>query len=103
MAQQAAEKALKAVYLARGEPVEWIHSCLVLLQGDPARRLTGIPELKALSDAVKELDKAYIPSRYPNGVPHGIPSDFFTQADSERCLAHARSVVEQCSRLLPDT
>lgn len=78
MAQQGAEKALKAVYLGRGEPVEWVRSCLA-------------------------LDKAYIPARYPNGVPHGIPSDFFTAKDSQECLRHAEAIVSRCSRLLPST
>ncbi len=103
ISQQAAEKALKAVYLSKGEPVEWIHSCLALIQGDPNRNLSGIPGLKELMDAARELDKAYIPSRYPNGVPHGIPSDFFTEADSQRCLDQAETIVKRCTQLLPNT
>ena len=103
MAQQAAEKALKAVYVGRGEPVEWIHSCLILIQGDPEKRLAGIPEMKDLTAAARDLDKAYIPSRYPNGVPHGIPSDFFTQEDSQRCLTHAEAIVTRCNQFLPTT
>ncbi len=100
MSQQAAEKALKAVYLGRGEPVEWVHSCLALIQGDPEKRLAGIPEFKKLENAARDLDKAYIPSRYPNGVPHGIPSDFFTKEDSQQCLAQAEAIVSQCTQLL---
>lgn len=100
VSQQAAEKALKAVYLGRGEPVEWIHSCLTLIHGDPEKRLGGIPELKDLGSAARELDKAYIPSRYPNGVPHGIPSDFFTSEDSQRCLSQAETIVNRCQQFL---
>lgn len=98
--QQAAEKALKAVYLSRGEPVEWIHSCLVLVQGDPRKQLAGIGELKELSDAARDLDKAYIPSRYPNGVPHGIPSDFFTEEDSRRCLKDSEAIINRCGPII---
>jgi HEPN domain-containing protein len=40
------------------------------------------------------LDKYYIPTRYPNGLPGGIPADAFDAADAERALSLAKTVLE---------
>jgi HEPN domain-containing protein len=32
-----------------------------------------------LMDAAKELDKAYIPTRYPNAHPQGAPYEYYTK------------------------
>ncbi len=61
-AQQAAEKALKAVYQALGGDA-WGHSVLGLLEG-LSRRTPVDPDL--WNDA-RDLDRYYIPARYPNG------------------------------------
>ncbi len=52
----------------------------------------------------KTLDKHYIPTRYPNGLDAGAPTDFYTRKDSddaiacaERIVGFARSQVEQRS------
>ena len=76
VAQQAAEKAVKAVYLAHGESVEKVHSVLALVIGREEQRVPGIPELAHLEREARELDKHYIPTRYPNGVPFGMPHEF---------------------------
>ena len=65
-AQQAAEKAVKAVFQRLGA-VAWGHSVAGLLE-ELAQKLP-VPE--ALLDAASELDKAYIPSRYPDALPEG--------------------------------
>ena len=72
-AQQAAEKALKAVYQklsgeARG------HSVTALIGNLPR----SLPSPAALLEKVKVLDKYYIPTRYPNSFEHGIPGEYFT-------------------------
>ena len=93
LAQQAAEKALKALYLKRGE-VAWGHSVLKLLEG-----LGAPPELL---ERGKELDKHYILSRYPNGFPEGVPSDYYTEGDAERALLAAEEVLGWVRRRLED-
>ena len=35
-------------------------------------------------DAAMELDKAYIPTRYPNALPSGAPKDRYTEREAER-------------------
>jgi len=37
----------------------------------------------------KELDKAYIPTRYPNVHPEGAPCELYTRAEAERLIEYA--------------
>jgi HEPN domain-containing protein len=88
-AQQAAEKALKAVYLFHhGDP--WGHALLALLQNLPGE----ISVDPALLDAARVLDKNYIQSRYPNGFALGAPMDYFTERDAREAIGHAESILE---------
>jgi HEPN domain-containing protein len=88
---QAAEKAIKALFqLLHLEA--WGHVVTTLLTSLPAE--TAPPE--ALVDACKELDKHYIPTRYPNGFERGAPLDFYTRADADRTIAAAEAIVEFC-------
>jgi HEPN domain-containing protein len=92
-AQQAAEKAIKAVfYHLRGDP--WGHSLLVLLGGlmDPTRA-SVTPELL---DSARALDKQYILARYPNGFAQGAPIDYYTKRDAEESIGHAESILSFC-------
>ncbi len=103
VAQQAAEKAVRAVHAARGEDVERIHSILILIRGESQAGVQGIAELLPLVDAARELDRTYIPTRYPNGVPFGIPADFFSRKNAEDCLQWARDILEAVRQILPNT
>ncbi|WP_049757167.1 HEPN domain-containing protein [Ammonifex degensii] len=46
------------------------------------------------------LDKYYIPTRYPNGLPGGIPAEAFDEADGQRALELARLVIDFVSERL---
>lgn len=98
--QQAAEKAIKAVYIIRGEDVERVHSIMALVKGDPARGLGGVGELTGLLECAIELDRHYIPTRYPNGVPYGKPYEFYTEKIAEECLDCAQKLIEACRKIL---
>lgn len=100
VAQQAAEKAVKSVYAARRQDVERVHSILVLIRGDQRAGVQGIPELGHLQDPARELDRMYIPTRYPNGVPFGIPSDFFGRQNAEDSLQWAEEILQAVRQLL---
>ena len=89
-AQQSAEKALKAYLYAEGVENPW---------GDSAARLCeAAAEFDAafvgLTESATTLDRFYIPTRYPNGLPGGTPAAAFHRRDSESALADAEKVLE---------
>jgi len=94
-AQQAAEKAVKAVFQRLGAEA-WGHSVADLLK-ELGNRFS-VPE--ALIERALELDKAYIPARYPNAHPSGAPRERYTRREAERLVAHAAEVVRFCEGLL---
>ena len=95
-AQQAAEKALKAVILAHGgEP--WGHAVLALVRSLPE----SVVAPPSLADAARARDKLYIPTRYPNGFDQGKPGDYFTDKDARDAIAQAEAVLEFSRRHLP--
>ncbi len=90
---QAAEKAIKAVF-QKLHLDAWGHT-LSLLLGHLSDRV----EIEtSLSDRAKELDKHYIPTRYPNGLEQGAPTDFYTAGEAERAIAAAGEILEFCRR-----
>jgi HEPN domain-containing protein len=95
-AQQAAEKAAKAAFQKMGAEA-WGHSVADLLE--ELAHLHTVPD--ALMDAALELDKAYIPTRYPNAHPSGSPRRRYTHTEAERLVAYAAQIVEFCEHLLP--
>lgn len=83
-AHQAAEKALKAVFQARGVSVRG-HSLLRLLQ-----------ELQAdetLLHSARVLDRYYIDARYPNGFPSGSPMEYFDETLAKEAINAADAIV----------
>lgn len=43
----------------------------------------------------KKLDKYYIPTRYPNGLPGGVPSRYFDDPkEAEEAMRLAQSVID---------
>lgn len=95
LSQQVAEKAVKAVLQKFGAEA-FGHSVAGLLQRLPK----GLkPEIE-LMDMAKELDKAYIPTRYPNVHPEGSPYEIYTEGEARRLIGYARRIVEYCEGLL---
>ena len=94
-AQQAAEKALKAVYQHRGAEA-WGHSVFQLLESLPL----DSPADPALLELGKGLDKHYIPARYPNAYPEGAPYEYYTKAEAERAIAQSGQILGFCESLL---
>ncbi|MDX1661346.1 MAG: HEPN domain-containing protein, partial [Gemmatimonadota bacterium] len=68
-AHQAAEKALKAVLQDHGAEARG-HALRSLLRG--VSEAIG-EELEEYEADARELDRHYIPTRYPNSVPEGAP------------------------------
>jgi len=90
-AQQAAEKAVKAVYLALGREAGG-HTVTILVGS-----LSDILEMPAeLVQAAKMLDKHYILTRYPNGFDSGAPTDYYTRDEATAAIAHAEEILAYC-------
>ena len=94
-AQQGAAKAVKAVIQKHGGQA-WGHAVTGLLEALPE---TLRPSDEML-DAARELDKHYIPARYPNSLPQGAPFEYYTRAEAERACAQAGRIIQFCTGLL---
>ena len=91
---QSAEKALKALHLACGQQV-WGHGlgrALLDLPDSPRELL--LAQVSDLQDRLKVLDALYIPTRYPDSLPEGAPTDHFGRLQSQDALLHARALVD---------
>ena len=88
-AQQSAEKAIKA--LLRYHNIEATgHTILHLLKR--AEEVTTLPdELKMMA---QELDRHYIPPRYPNIFERGYPGEFYNEETARRCIDYAERFVD---------
>jgi HEPN domain-containing protein len=96
-AHQSAEKAVKALFL-RVNRSAWGHSVGALLEQIPPPWQAD----ESIVNAGKELDKHYIPPRYPNSYPQGAPYDYYTQSEAERAIAHTTKILAFCERLLAE-
>lgn len=94
-AQQAAEKAVKAVLYRMGAEA-WGHSVADLLE--EVRRSTLVED--DLVDSALELDKAYIAARYPDAHPSGAPRTRYTRREAQRMVRHAEDIVQFCASRL---
>ncbi len=89
LCQQAAEKALKGFLYARGAEQVLGHSVADLAQECGA--LDG--DFQALKPKAAPLDHYYIPTRYPNSLPGGIPAEAFDEDDAGRAVALVKEVI----------
>lgn len=90
-AQQAGGEAVKALYQKLGADA-WGHAVTVLLQNLPA----GLQPESELLDIARELDKFYIPPRYPNAHPGGAPMDYYTRTEAERAIDYGERILAFC-------
>lgn len=99
LAQQVAEKALKAFLYAQGEEVVLGHSVRRLAEEAAVYR----PDFAGSAARWGILDAYYIPTRYPNGLPDGIPAQVYNVSAAEEAVALAEDVVATVASLLqPD-
>ena len=74
--QQAAEKAMKAVwYMLDADP--WGHSIKRLVQELEHVDSQTMRHFEPVTKAAVLLDRFYIPTRYPNGLPDLTPEEAF--------------------------
>jgi HEPN domain-containing protein len=85
VAQQASEKALKALAYLRGFDQVRSHSLLEIAQ---SLELPG-----NIIEAGKKLDLYYISTRYPDAFPSGAPYEYFTKDQAEEALSLAKEII----------
>lgn len=90
-AQQAAEKAVKALF-QKLHLDAWGHTVSILLANLPAE--IAVPG--KLIEQAKVIDKHYIPARYPNGFEIGAPTDFYTAGEADTAIKIAGEIIEFC-------
>jgi HEPN domain-containing protein len=90
LAHQAAEKALKAYLYSRGNTEVWGHSVAELCADSAAND----PDFSKLKTKTASLDKYYIPTRYPNGLPGGIPSDVYQEEDAKQAVLLTDEIIK---------
>ncbi|MHB8360387.1 MAG: HEPN domain-containing protein [Thermoplasmataceae archaeon] len=95
LSQQSAEKALKSLYQKLGAEV-YGYSVIGLIQHFP---LKGEFSEKLLDEA-KELDKAYIPTRYPDSYPEGSPFMMYSAEEARRLTLYAGHILERSESIL---
>ncbi|WP_036270740.1 HEPN domain-containing protein [Meiothermus rufus] len=88
-AQQAGEKALKAVWLAQ-DADPWGHSLGRLVREMPEE---AKGRFSPLLEAALALDKLYIPTRYPDALAELTPAEAYTQSEAEAALAQAEAIL----------
>jgi HEPN domain-containing protein len=86
-AQQAAEKAAKALHLAHGQEA-WGHVVARLLAQLP---LAVPPDL---IEKARVLDNYYVPTRYANGHPEGAPFQHYGALQSGGAIDYAREILD---------
>jgi HEPN domain-containing protein len=100
-AQQAGEKALKAVWhYADADP--WGYSIRKLIEDLENVDLSLYGRLKSLLRAGTMLDRFCIPTRYPNGLPELTPGEAYLDEDAEECIRDATEILTVVKALLPD-
>lgn len=96
-AQQAGEKALKAVLFFLGYRGVSSHALLELIDTAASERT----ELNALREEARLLDRHYMPTRYPNGLPGSeIPGRFYTEVDSKACVVSCGSILRAATSIV---
>ncbi|GEM_PF-66663 len=92
--QQAAERALKAYLYSRGKRRVRGHSVLEL-----AKECARLDEdFKPLVTQVAFLDRLYIATRYPNGLPDGVPAQVYRVDEARTAIQLAETTVTLVER-----
>ena len=98
LAQQSAEKAVKAIGYFLGDRTVLGHSVAVLVD----RYAERAPELAGIRTDAGVLDQYYIPTRYPNGLPGGDPFEAFTREQASTAIAAAEGFLKVAAERVGD-
>jgi HEPN domain-containing protein len=87
--------AVKALYHSLGQDA-WGHMIERLLNG--LKESIEVPE--DVFASANQLDRLYIPTRYPNGFEQGSPKDYFSVGDIDTALMNCRRIMQFCEEYL---
>src|SRR3989304_511041 len=90
LCHQSAEKAVTGYLISKGAERVWGHALADLCE-DAMALDTSFDLIKTVAVL---LDKFYLDTRYPSGLPGGIPAEAYDQHDSSRAIEVARDVLE---------
>ena len=96
IAQQSGEKALKACLYASGERRVIGHSLYEMV----SRLIKTSDEFEPIQESCKRLDRFYIPTRYPNGLPGGSPYEVYSDTELQTALADLRLVIQAAEKFI---
>jgi len=100
LAQQCGEKALKALWYALGHD-PWGHSVQKLIVDIPDKAARQV--LREQLEAGVLLDRYYIPTRYPNGLPDLTPGEVYLKQDADLCIRCARAILTSVKSLITNS
>ena len=96
VSQQAGEKALKACLYATGKRLVLGHSLFEMV----TELVKRYKLFEKISEQAKRLDRFYIPTRYPNGLPGGSPFQVYTAEDLSEAHEDLKEVFRASKRFL---
>jgi HEPN domain-containing protein len=96
-AQQAAEKAVKALLMYCGKDA-WGHAITPML-----RAMADLNVPVQLIEFAQLLDTFYIPTRYPNGFAQGKPADYYNATKAHEAHNAAGNIIQFCQDHLPQS
>lgn len=89
LSQQSAEKALKALLFHSGEELVIGHA----VQGLCERAAVLVPDMREMCARWSFLDSFYLPTRYPDALPGGIPARAYDQGAARQAVGLASEVI----------
>jgi HEPN domain-containing protein len=90
LSQQAIEKTLKGYLVHLGRSYPKTHKLVDL------HRLCGAKFLEPFKNKLKLIDEFYIPARYPDGIPGGLPDRVSSLEDAGETLKVAEEIMQAC-------
>jgi HEPN domain-containing protein len=96
MSQQAGEKCLKACLYACGERHVLGHSLFEMV----VRLSDQHKAFNAIVNEARRLDRFYITSRYPNGLPGGSPFEVYTDEELDEAFNDLKRVFQVSKEFL---
>lgn len=97
LAQQYGEKALKALWFSFGHD-PWGHSVQKLIVDIPVKSARQV--IRGQLEAGVLLDRYYIPTRYPNGLPDLTPGEVYLKQDADICIRAARAILTSVKSII---